>query len=137
MQRSRTGGGGPKIHIWDGLITDLTSTLEECVASAFSLYEGNIAYVYGSSPGWIRYWDGSTVQEAARGYDPSLYNGTIAYEVWDGHDWEIHYWDGTTEHEITNNDYMDVDPSLYGSIIAWTGRPPGSADQIFYVDLTE
>jgi hypothetical protein len=103
----------------------------------YSLYAGTIAYVYGASPGWIKYWDGITVQEVGKGYDPSLYDGAIAYEAWDGHDWEIRYWDGTTVHEITDNDYPDTDASLYGSIIAWVGRPPGGGDQIFYVDVAE
>jgi hypothetical protein len=40
-------------------------------------------------------------------------------------------------HEITDNDYVDMNASLHGSIIAWVGRPPGSADQIFYVNVEE
>ena len=77
------------------------------------------------------------MHEIGEGYNPSLYNGTIAYEEWDGHDWEIHYWDGTTVHKITDNDYGDTEATLYGSIIAWVGRPPGGDYQIFYVSVAK
>jgi hypothetical protein len=130
----RTGGEGHRIYLWDGVVTDISDAPEGGMGLDYSLFEGSIAYVYGDS---IRYWDGSTTVKVGKGYDPSLYNGTIAYEVWAGNNWEIRYWDGTTVHEITDNDYNDTNPSLYGTIIAWTGRPAGSSDQIFYVDVTE
>jgi hypothetical protein len=84
----------------------------------------------------IKYWDGATVHEVGPGYNPSLYEGTVAYEVWDG-DWEIRYWDGATLHDITENDFNDMQPSLHGSFIVWAGRPGGGPDQIFYVDVSE
>lgn len=46
----------------------------------------------------------------------------------------IDYWDGTTVDEITDNDYEDYEPSLSGSLIAWTVQPEGS-EQIFYVNV--
>jgi hypothetical protein len=60
-----------------------------------------------------------------------LYNGTIAYEAWDGPDWEIRFWDGAQIIEITDNDYNDTQPSLSGDRLAWVGRPD-ALDQIFY-----
>ena len=79
-----------------------------------------------------------TVHDLGYGYDPSLGDGKVAWEMWDTYDYEIFYWDGTTVHQITDNDYDDTDPSLWGSMIAWAGRPdgPGGAYQIMYVDLT-
>ena len=133
----RIGSEGHKAYLWDGALTNITDIIEASMAHNYSLHAGAIAYEYGASPAMIKYWDGTTVHEVSNGYEPSLYNGTIAYEVWDGHDWEICYWDGTTVHDITDNDYLDMQVSLYGTIIAWVGRPPGSTDQIFYVDVTE
>lgn len=132
----RVGSEGFRTYLWDGALTNITDIIDGSMAHNYSLYAGTIAYEYGASPAMIKYWDGSTVHDVDQGYNPSLYDGTIAYEVWDG-DWEIRYWDGVTIHEITDNDYNDTQVSLYGTIIAWVGRPPGSADQIFYCDVTE
>jgi len=131
----RVGSEGHRAYLWNGALTNITDIIEAGLGHNYSLHAGAIAYEYGASA-MIRYWDGTTVHEVGNGYEPSLYNGTIAYEVWDG-DWEIRYWDGTTVHDITDNDYNDTQVSLYGTIIAWVGRPPGSADHIFYVDVTE
>ncbi len=133
----RVGSEGHKAWLWNGALTDITETIEDGMGRNYSLHAGAIAYEYGASPAMIRYWDGTTVHEVGAGYEPSLYDGTIAYEAWDGQDWEIRYWDGTTVHDITDNDYNDTQASLYGSIIAWVGRPPGSADQIFCVSVAE
>ena len=132
----RVGSEGHKAYLWNGALTNITDIIEASMAHNYSLHAGAIAYEYGASPAMIKYWDGATIHEVGNGYEPSLYHGTIAYEVWDG-DWEIRYWDGTTLHDITDNDYNDMQVSLFGTIIAWVGRPPGSADQIFYVDVTE
>jgi hypothetical protein len=133
----RVGSEGHRAYLWHGALTDITDIIEANMAHNYSLSAGGIAYEYGASPAMIKYWDGATIHDVGQGYEPSLYEGTIAYEVWDGHDWEIRYWDGVTVHDITDNDYNDTQASLYGSIIAWVGRPPGSLDDIFYVDVEE
>jgi hypothetical protein len=133
----RVGSEGFRAYLWNGAITDITDAIDAKMTIDYSLHAGGLAYEYGNGPTMIKYWDGATVHDVGAGYEPSLYSGTIAYEVFDGHDWEIRYWDGTAVHDITDNDYDDVQSSLYGSTIAWAGRPPGSAYQIFYVDVTE
>ena len=62
---------------------------------------------------------------------PSLYEGTIAWQSWDGHDWEIFYWDGTNVMQVTDNDVDDTAPSLYNGSIAWQSRN-GADYEIFY-----
>lgn len=64
----------------------------------------------------------------------SLHEDELAYE-YGASPAEIRYWDGSTILEITDNDDNDVAPSLYGNKIAWSGRPVGGADQIFYAIL--
>jgi hypothetical protein len=132
----RVGSEGHKAWLWDGALTDLTDVIDGAMSHEYSLHVGDIAYEYGASPAIIMYWDGTTVHDVGLGYEPSLYEGTVAYEAWDGYDWEIRYWDGTTVHDITDNTYNDTQASLYGSIIAWVGRPE-SFDQIFYVNVAE
>lgn len=131
----RDGTGGPRTMLWRGVVTDLTAQVDAIMAHNFSLHEDALAYEWGASPATITYWNGGAPQSIAEGYEPSLYSGTIAYEVWDGQDWEIHFWNGSTILEITDNDFNDTRPSLYGNLIAWVGRPPSSADHIFYAKL--
>ncbi len=127
----RGGVGGFKVSLWHGGVTDLSDELEANMSRNFSLYRGTLAYEYGPNPPWIRYWDGTDVHDVAQGYAPSLYDRTIAFEVWTSNNWEIFYWNGTEVIRITENDYDDTQPSLYGDMIAWVGRPDG-LDQIFY-----
>lgn len=131
----RVGSEGFRAWLWDGALTDISSSIEAQMTTNYSLHAGKIAFEHWSGPEMIKYWDGTTVHDVGQGYEPSLYDGTVAFEYWDG-DWEIQYWDGTTVHEITDNDYNDTQPSLHGSIIAWVGRPE-SFDQIFYVKVAE
>jgi len=131
----RSVGGEHRIYLWDGALTDLTDVL--VLAHDFSLQAGTIAYESGSSPAFVHYWDGTQIHEVGQGYKPSLFEGSVAYEFWDGEDWEIRFWDGTTVHDITDNAYDDSGATLYGSRIAWVGRPSGPAGvhQIFWADL--
>ncbi len=52
--------------------------------------------------------------------NPSLYNGTIAWQSNVDGDWEIYYWDGLKTIKITDNSSIsDSNPSLYAGKIAW------------------
>jgi formylglycine-generating enzyme required for sulfatase activity len=62
---------------------------------------------------------------------PSLYNGTIAWQGWDGSDLEIYYWNGSTIQQITNNSVDDIYPSPYNGTIAWQ-HWDGSDWEIYY-----
>ncbi len=133
----RVDSGGPRAYLWNGTLTDITDIIDANLTTRYILYEGTLAYQYGTDdPPMIAYWDGDTVHDVGRGYEPSLYDGTVAFLVYDG-DWEIRYWDGMIVQEITDNDFDDFDLSLHGSFIVWEGRPGGGPGQIFYVDVTE
>ena len=136
----RAGSGDrAAVYRWDGSLREITDDVEGRFSRNFSLDGGALAYEWGSGPPTIRYWDGATVQDVGAGYDPSLDAGWVAYEVYDGHDWEIRLWDGTNTIAITDNDFDDVDPSLSGDRLAWSGRPTGAAGayQIFFAKLPE
>lgn len=134
----RVGTGGPRIFRWDGTRRDITEIVSEA-AHNFTLDAGTMAYEWGAQPSTIRYWDGATIHTIAEGYDPSLDGGRVAFEAWDGHDWEIHLWNGTSIEQITDNEFEDYDPSLSGDRLAWVGRPsgPGGLHQVFYAHLPQ
>ena len=45
--------------------------------------------------------------------------------------------DGRQDAHYADNDFDDMQASLYGSIIAWSGHPGGGVSQIFYVNVSE
>lgn len=133
----RSVGSGYRTNYWDGALTDFSSVVEASMTIYYSLDAGALAYEYGSGPPLIRYWDRAMVHDVANGYDPSLDAGTVAFRVYDGHDWEIRWWDGTTVHPITDNDFNDMDPCLEGGYLVWSGRPGGGMDQIFWTSVAK
>ncbi len=66
-------------------------------------------------------------------HSPTVYNNAIAWKGWDGHDWEIYYWEGDSILQITDNTIDESDPSLYDGTIAWRGYD-GNDWEIFYWD---
>ena len=114
----KTYNGG-SVFYWDG-----NSSTYIAQGSHASLYDGKIAYVVhtGINNGDIYYWDGVSSTYVGSGHNPSLYDGTIAWQWYDGHDSEILYWDGSKTTQITNNDYIDEDVSLYNGTMAWSGN---------------
>lgn len=134
----RVGDEGYLAKIWDGALRDISDELGCPLSIDYSMHDGAVAFEYlQDGLYWIAYWDGvNPLQPLVRGYSPSLYAGTFAYEMFDG-DWEIFYWDGTQEIRITDNDYPDMQPSLHDGIIAWSSRLPGIGDQILYAVVPE
>jgi len=86
---------------------------------------GNFGMPWGYKPS---YWS----------LEPSISNGEVAWAGWDGHDYEIYYWDGTSIDRITNNEVDDYEPQLDNGQIAWTakedvnGEIDGPADVYFW-----
>jgi hypothetical protein len=132
----RATSGPFSTYLWEGgTLTDLTTDVEANIARDYSIHDGELAYEYSGDPTQVAYWDGTSAQVIAPGIEPSLHNGRIAFTVWDGHDYEIRYWDGTAVIDITDNDDNDGQPSLWGNWLVWVGRPGGGANQIFYTEL--
>jgi hypothetical protein len=77
---------------------------------------------------------GETVQITDNDYydgSPSLFDGCVAWEAYIGDSWEIFYWDRTKIHRLTENEFDDKDPSLWGTglstTIAYLERSQSSA----------
>lgn len=131
----RATSGPHSAFLWEGgNLTDLTADIEANIARKYSIYGGELAYEYSGNPTQVAYWDGASAQVIATGIEPSLYDGRIAFTFWDGHDYEIRYWDGTQVIDITDNDENDGQPSLWGGWLVWVGRP-GGVNHIFYTEV--
>jgi hypothetical protein len=85
------------------------------------------------------YWDGTSIiqitNNSYRDEDPSIYDGTIAWQAYNGDNREIFYWDGSTIRQITNDSVSDHLPSLFNGTIAWQKYGGyGQDTEIMYFD---
>ena len=108
------------VYYWDGSETIMIPS--ECAMWKPSLYDGQIAWAevfgYGDDVTTdIMFWDGSEKIKltSTLGYaiHPSLFQGNIVYTAFDGHDYEIMYWDGVSFYQVTDDDLDNMNPSLY------------------------
>jgi len=98
-----------------------------------------LAIFVASSSGYAVFWniqqitDNDIIDEA----HPSLYDGTIAWQGYDGIDpntHEIYYWDGSTITQVTHNDMDDRYASHHSGAIAWNGGYYNGNSEIYYWD---
>jgi hypothetical protein len=52
--------------------------------------------------------------------EPKVSKDGIAWQAWDGNDWEIMFFDGTYTEQITDNELEDVAPVIEDEYILWT-----------------
>lgn len=131
----RAGSGAHKTLLWDGTLHDLTADHGFNISTHADYHGGFLAFDQGGTGTQIMLWDGAALRAVADGYEPSVHDGKVAFLQYDGHDWEVRYWDGQHVHEITDNDFPDLQPTLDDGLLAWQGRPGGGVGQIFYVVL--
>ncbi len=136
----------PKIYYRRANGTIVEVTQNSTRGGTPSVFNGTIAWKATGGDTGIYYWNGSldgngdpTSFDKVTSDSPwgrlCLYNGTIVWSGWDGDDYEIYYWDGSTITQVTNNDTLDLSPSMWGGIIAWQGFD-GSDMEIFYAEQT-
>ncbi|MEY4723113.1 MAG: hypothetical protein RLZZ324_626, partial [Candidatus Parcubacteria bacterium] len=72
-------------------------------------------------------WSGDTsgFVEAVKG-DYDVADGTVAWEMNDGHDREIYSWNGDAVTKVSDNSYDDRHPVVGQGRIAWTSQPSAS-----------
>ncbi|MCB9811891.1 hypothetical protein H6783_03180 [Candidatus Nomurabacteria bacterium] len=51
--------------------------------------------------------------------EPSVDDGLVAWQEWDGHDWEIVLFDGSSTTALTNNEAQDLSPSVSNGFVLW------------------
>ena len=67
----------------------------------------------------------------------SNYDGTVAWQGYDGNDYDIYYYNGSTTSNISNNDTYDSGPSLFNGTIAYIGHPDSGGnlgEELYYWD---
>lgn len=65
--------------------------------------------------------DWSIIRLTDNAYDdasPAISDSNVVWQGWDGHDWEIFLYTGTTV-QLTNNDYDDISPQISGANVVW------------------
>jgi hypothetical protein len=126
-------------NVYQGVTRDISEEVGANTATNFSVDDGELAYegAVGAEI-WVKYWDETEVHEIEEGTEPSLSDGRVAYNVWNG-DWDVHYWDGSTIHQIAVNQTHDAQPSLDGDWLVWVGHPDGNDEdsQIFYMRVRD
>jgi len=58
--------------------------------------------------------------------------GHVVWSGWDGHDYEIYYWDGTTTTKLTDNTVDDVSPKINASNHVVWAASTGNGSEIYY-----
>ncbi len=144
-QISFTGevNGVMNIYFWDGTsienISNSSTTYQKNQDS--HLWDGKIVW-----SGWVNgtggnkgsfqifYYDGaqtiqiSDYENSRHSFEPVLFENEIAWHWWDGHDWEILFYDGNQITQMTNNEVDDLEASLHENMLTWhrfkEGRGP-------------
>ncbi len=80
------------------------------------------------SDGQIYYYDGGTISQLSSASDSTLnsdaqiWNSTTVWHGYDGTDKEIFYWNGSDVYQVTDNDYDDMFPQIWGAQITWQAQ---------------
>jgi cysteine-rich repeat protein len=89
----------------------------------------------------LYYWDGSgsgapiAPRPGPNESQISMQGGRVVWADSDGNDLEIWLYDGVSIQQLTDNDYDDRDPRVYGQHVVWTGFPDDPAKgEIFHYD---
>ena len=65
--------------------------------------------------------------------DPQIWGNQVVWSGFDGHDFEIYLWDGTSVRQLTDNETDDTEPRVHDGKVVWQGSD-GSDSEIFYWD---
>lgn len=129
--QKRSDNSGTEILYWDGISTRLVTN----DGHAPSLFNGKIAFTRNDE---IYLWDGSSIiqitNNSRRNRRPSLYENTIAWDMHNGTNTEIVFYDGSTTIAVTDTLSFDSQNAcLNNGKIAFIGKPSGSPE-IYYAE---
>jgi Ca2+-binding RTX toxin-like protein len=136
--------GSNKVQLWDGTGIRQLSGYNGARGNPVFLNSDVVWASATSNDGYLGYnliaWDGTALRSLVRcpdriALDIAASGSLLAYSQWDGNDYEIFVWNGTTSHQITHNEYDDVYPSLEGNQLAWQGWD-GNDWEIFLATLS-
>jgi hypothetical protein len=109
-----------------------------------SIFRNRVAWISGPGGGTEEVWRYDPVadypflqvtNDDLRDADPVIGPKRIAWEHWDGNDWEIYtFTEGaSTPDPLTNNSWDDWDPQMSGTLIVWLADEGGD-NEIWYSD---
>ena len=85
------------------------------------------AFAMADPPGWrITQLTNNILYDGS----PQISGTNVVWEVYDGNDGEIFFYNGTTTTQLTNYSFYDYDPQISGANVVWWGED-GSDWEIF------
>ncbi len=63
---------------------------------------------------------------------PEISGSNVVWTGWDGTDYEIYFYDGTSTTQLTNNSIEDQNPRISGSNVVWSGYDGNDWEIYFY-----
>jgi len=127
--------GGTAQAITQGTKDVRNLRLNESGQMAWYTLNGSI-WLGGATEAVVQFWDGTTVTDVCSfawpyidfPLDPWAYGdisisdtGAVAWTAWDGHDWEVFYWDQTAVYQVTDTPYSEDGIDLSGNWLSWRG----------------
>jgi hypothetical protein len=111
-----------------------------------AIYRNRVAWISGPGGNTEELWRYDPVadypflqvtNDDLRDADPVIGPRRIAWEHWDGNDWEIYtYTEGAlTPDPLTNNSWDDWDPQMSGNLIVWLADDGGDSEVWYSDDL--
>ena len=67
---------------------------------------------------------------------PDIDEGIVTYQGFDGNDYEIYIWDGSTATVVTDNEVMDMQPRIDGDMIAWSHQISETVHDIYSYEIS-
>lgn len=68
--------------------------------------------------------------------EPSVSGELVAWQSWDGHDWEVMLYDGTTTQKLSNNELPDINPYVSNDYVMWNTIHNGGEKAVVLYDIT-
>lgn len=136
-------GYGSEIFYWDGSVVSQISVTANRSYFWPVLYNGSVSWMDNIANSVIYYWNGQNISEIYQGNSryPSLFDGKIAWDGFDGNAYQIYYFDGFDIEKITDNATNSYFPSLYNGTIAWSEQERFNTTSYIYfwngTDITQ
>lgn len=108
-----------------------------------TLYNGTISWMVYSVNNMIYFWNGHDITEIYDGDSrgPSLFDGKIAWDGYDGYAYQIYFYNGFAIDKVTDNSTDSYAPSLFNGTIAWSEQESFNSNSYIYywngTDITQ
>jgi len=135
------GGGGPfkDLFLYNGSST-VRITEDDLVDRRPRIYEGRLVW-YGGGDGHygnqIYIYSGGETARISEGVDdndfPDIHSDRVAWRGWDGEDWEIFFFNGSSLQQLTDDPYRAYPPYVHEDMVTWS-RSDGNDYEAYLFD---